>query len=503
MSNRYTQNKRTGDYDGRGQNRGGGVPRNRGDGYGGGHGGGRGDGHRDGHRDGHGGGRGDGPRIRPIEGRRNYQEEQDYNNNRFDFARALKKAEDLLEDEELVFSPGVKEESVDKFVKMGLKDEILCGLTQGGFDEPSDVQSMAIPQILKGREVIVQNQSGTGKSLAFITSCLQTINPELKAPQAIILSPTGPLTIQTYTVCRQVAEFMEDVNIACLTKGVDREKNVRELGNSDNENEIAQIVVATPGRLKDILTEFPQFFQHIKIFVVDECDEILSGTFKDQFKEIIKRIPSRTTMQMCMFSATMSDEVLSITEKILRNPIKILIKKEKMTLDGIKQTYIDMEKDGQVRNKANVLLQMLKVIPIQKLIIYVNRIETANDVQQLLKDDGYDCLCINGEMSSIERSEVLKEFKRGSTHFLISTDLLSRGIDIQQLTLVVNYELPGRNKIECYIHRIGRTGRFGKKGLAINIVNKHERELLNIVQNTFKCEIGPLKNTDLNHVLNG
>ncbi len=478
MSNYYSHNKRTGDRDDRGPNRGGGVPR---------------------HRDQNGG-----PRIRPMDGRRTGPTDQEINE-RFDFARSLQAAQDLVNgDGELVVSPGVIEEQQESFEDMIEKEDLLRGLINQGFDKPSKIQSMSIPQMKKGREIIAQQQSGTGKSISFISAALDMVDEELPHPQVIILSPTGPLTLQTYSVCITTAKFMPNIKIACLTKGVDRNKNIKELGGevpgkSDNDdNRVAQIIVATPGRLRDIITEFPQLFEHIKLFIVDEYDELLSGTFKDQFKEIVQKIPNKKTMQMCMFSATMNDEVIKLASKILKDPVKILIKKEKMTLDGIRQTYIDINANGQ--RKQNVLLFMLNSIPLQKFIIYVNKVETANEIKSLLQDNNFACLCINGEMSTVDRAEVIRDFKNSDIQCLISTDLTSRGIDIQQLSLVVNYELPRKDKIECYIHRIGRTGRFGKKGLAINIVNDREREMLNIVQNTFKCVINPLKNSDLNYV---
>ena len=478
MSNNYSHNRRTGGYEDRGPNRGGGVPRTR--------------------------DHNNGPRIRSMDGRRSGPTDQEINE-RFDYARSIQAAQNLLNNEELILSPEVLEDQQDAFENMIDKEELLRGLLNQGFDRPSNIQSMAIPQIKKGREIIAQQQSGTGKSIAFISSALDKVDEDLEQPQVIILSPTGPLTLQTYAVCMTTAKFMPKIKISCLTKGVDRNKNIRDLGGeapgrSDNEdNKVAQIVVATPGRLKDIITEFPHLFEHIKLFIADEYDELLSGTFKDQFKEIIKNIKNRKTMQMCMFSATMNNEVMNLAKKILTNPIQILIKKEKMTLNGIKQTYIDITANGGQR-KQNVLLFMLNSIPLQKFIIYVNKVDTANEIKTLLQDNTFACLCISGEMSTVDRAEVIRDFKNSEIQCLISTDLLSRGIDIQQLSLVVNYELPRKDKIECYIHRIGRTGRFGKKGLAINIVNAHERDMLNIVQTTFKCSINPLKNSDLNYV---
>ncbi len=477
MSNYNSQNRRTGNYDDRGSGRGGGVPRNR--------------------------DQNSGPRIRPVDGRRIGPSDQEIGE-KFDYARSIQEAQKLLNSEDFVLSPEVLDEQKDKFEDMIEKENLLRGLINLGFDNPSRIQSMAIPQIKAGREIIAQQQSGTGKTVTFCSAILDEIDEDLQAVQAIILSPTGPLTLQTYSVLISLTKFMPKVKISCFVKGVEPNTNIKDIGgevqgSKSDDEQVAQIVVATPGRLKHIISMYPHLFEHVKLFVVDEYDELLSGNFKDQFKEIIQKVPNKSSMQMCMFSATMNDEVVKLAKKILKNPIEIFIKKEKMTLDGIKQTYIDIEANGGQR-KQNVLLYMLNSIPLQKFIIYVNRIETANEIKTLLEDNNFASFCINGEMTPFERAEIIRDFKSSEIQCLISTDLLSRGIDIQQLSLVVNYELPRRDKIECYIHRIGRTGRFGKKGLAINIVDRRERETLNLVQNTFKCPINPLKKSDLNYV---
>jgi superfamily II DNA/RNA helicase len=420
-------------------------------------------------------------------------------NEKFNYAA---NALNLMEKEDIFCSPEVIDDECKEFDdmngKIGLKEELYRGIIAHGFEVPSKIQGYAIPQILKGREILAQSQSGTGKTGAFIISSLQIVDEELKKPQVIILSPTCDLAHQTWVVGKGISQFMTNINFSFTVGGCDRVNNIRELGGSyhgKTDENISQIIIATPGRLIDIIQEFPHLFDSIKLLIIDECDELLSGNFKEELKKIIKALPE--TLQICLFSATLTDETVALADKILQDSIKILIKKEKMTLDGIKQTCIDVESSEE---KLTVLIDMLQSLPVQKFIVYVNSIRNVEILQKFLEDENYQVLTINSQMTKFQRAEVIRDFKKGTTKCLISTDLLSRGIDIQQLSLVINYDLPRAENIQCYIHRIGRTGRFGRKGLAINLVNKYEKQIINLISLTFKVEIESLKKKDLEFI---
>jgi superfamily II DNA/RNA helicase len=418
-------------------------------------------------------------------------------NRRFNYASM---ASDLLDREDILCSEEVITDARDKFEDMGdeegLKEELLLGILAFGYSEPSRIQSYAIPQIIKRRDIIAQSQSGTGKTGAFVISALQVIDEKLNVPQAIILSPTSELAHQTFIVGKSLAIRMPNVKFSFTVGGSDMLNNIKELGGRneiERDNELtSQIVIATPGRLVHLLREYPHLFEHIKLLIVDECDELLSRTFQDEIKTIIERLSDQ--VQICLFSATLSSDVVNLSSKILNNPIQILIKKEKMTLDGIKQTFIPVNNDN---DKLNILVQLLQTIQVQQFIIYVNKIANTQILKNLLENENFSFLIINSTMSKYDRANIVREFKKGEIKCLISTDLLSRGIDIQQLSLVINYDLPHPDKIESYIHRIGRTGRYGKSGLAINLANKQEKDTLNLISLTFKCSIEPMKTSDL------
>jgi len=435
------------------------------------------------------------PKYKPARNPERLNMLQEQYNYKYDYASM---AEELLEKDDIVCSPEVFEMECETFDDMGgeegLKETLLQGIYAYGFESPARIQSLAIPQIISGREILAQSHSGTGKTGTFVISALQLIDDKLKAPQAIILSPTVELAQQTYVVSRSIGTYMKDINYSYTVGGADRNNNIRELGGfvggkkPASEINVAQLVVATPGRLKDLLAYSPELFDNIKLLIVDECDELLHGTFKDELKVIIKALPSN--IKICLFSATLNTDVVKLADALLDNPIKILIKKEKITLKGIKQTYVKVNNQDE---KIEFLKDMLKTLPIQQFLVYVNSKKNSERLKEQLEKENYAVMTINSSNSKIERAEIIRNFKKGAAKCLISTDLLSRGIDIQQLSLVINYDLPRADSIQNYVHRIGRTGRFGKTGIAISLVSDYEKDIQNLIAVTFKCQILPLK----------
>jgi translation initiation factor 4A len=247
------------------------------------------------------------------------------------------------------------------------------------------------------------------------------------------------------------------------------------------------IVVGTPGRVRDMMNRQNLDPTYLKMLIIDEADEMLGLGFLDQINEIIKMIPP--DCQIGLFSATIPPEIIKLTESIMNNPAKILVKKENLTLEGIKQYYLSCSNDN---NKYDNLYEIFANIDVNQCIIYCNTKEKAEKLAELMRAKDFVVSCIHGSMPQEKRNEVMKEFREGASRILISTDLLARGIDVQQVGLVINLELP--SKKENYIHRIGRSGRFGRRGIAINLVSAHEVNYMIEIQEFYHTQILTLPN---------
>ena len=374
--------------------------------------------------------------------------------------------------------------SVETFDELNLKPELLRGIYGYGFEKPSLIQQRAILPIIEQNDVIAQAQSGTGKTAAFAIGTLQLIEPEKDEIQCLVLSPTRELANQTSIVYQFLGEYL-GIKVCLIIGGI-------RLGTSiDKLNEGPQILVGSPGRVLDLIKRKRISLSYLKTFVLDEADEMLSKGFLDTIKEIISLIP--TTTNILLFSATMPKDIVEMTTKFMKEPKKILLKNEELTLEGIKQYYVYLKKE----DKLDVLLQIYRGIEIAQAIIYCNTKKTVDYVSEALKTKGHQISAIHGDLKQIERDNIMKDFRSGVTRVLITTDLLARGIDVYQVSLVINYEMP-REK-ETYIHRIGRSGRFGRKGNAINFVTPPEKEQLEEIQNFYNTNIEQLP-TDLSEI---
>ncbi|KAA0718930.1 Eukaryotic initiation factor 4A-II [Triplophysa tibetana] len=321
-------------------------------------------------------------------------------------------------------------EITDNFDDMSLKETLLRGIYAYGFEKPSAIQQRAIIPCIKGYDVIAQAQSGTGKTATFAISILQQLEIEQKETQALVLAPTRELAQQIQKVILALGDYMGASCHACIG-GTNVRNEMQKL-----QAEAPHIVVGTPGRVFDMLNRRYLSPKWIKMFVLDEADEMLSRGFKDQIYEIFQKLC--TNIQVVLLSATMPADVLEVTSKFMREPVRILVKKEELTLEGIKQFYIYVERE-------------------------------------------------HGDMDQKERDVIMREFRSGSSRVLITTDLLARGIDVQQVSLVINYDLPTNR--ENYIHRIGRGGRFGRKGVAINFVTEEDKRILRDIETFYNTTV--------------
>ena len=376
------------------------------------------------------------------------------------------------------------DETVETFDELNLKPELLRGIYGYGFEKPSAIQQKAILPIIKQRDVIAQAQSGTGKTAAFAIGSLQLVDVSKDEIQCLVLSPTRELAQQTSIVYQFLGECLK-VKVTLLIGGTKVGADL------DKLREGPQVLVGSPGRVLDLIRRKQVSLAYLQTFILDEADEMLSKGFIENIKEIISLIP--TTTKILLFSATMPKEIVDITTKFMKDPAKILVKNEELTLEGIKQYYVYLKKE----DKLDVLLQIYRGIEIAQAIIYCNSKRSVDFVSEELKKKGHMVSSIHGDLKQFERDQVMRYFRNGATRVLITTDLLARGIDVYQVSLVINYELP-REK-ETYIHRIGRSGRFGRKGNAINFVTPPEKDELDAIQKYYNTTIEALP-TDLSEL---
>lgn len=373
------------------------------------------------------------------------------------------------------------------FDTLGIPENILRGIYAYGFEKPSRIQDLAIPKIISGKDIIGQSQSGTGKTGAFSIGTLCQIDETKNSTQALIISPTHELAHQSFNVIKELSSYTK-ITSCKVIGGTNIHASREEL------NKNPHIIVGTPGRILDMITRKYLFTSDIKVVILDEADEILSYGFKDTIHNIVKMISKEC--QICIFSATMTDDILELTDQFMNQPEKLLIQNSQLTLEGIKQYYINVKVNDW---KFDVITDIYDSINIGQCIIYINSKNKLLDVYNGLKQQQFPVAYINGDRTSEERKRIMEEFRAGSIRILLSTDLLSRGIDIQQLSLVINYDLPKEK--ETYIHRIGRSGRYGRKGVAINFITDYDIDYINIIKQHYNTDIEEMP-SDISKILN-
>jgi translation initiation factor 4A len=367
------------------------------------------------------------------------------------------------------------DETVDNFDSMELKPELLRGIYAYGFERPSAIQQRAILPVINNRDVIAQAQSGTGKTATFSISVLQKIDLSVKQCQALILAPTRELAQQIQKVVVAIGDFMNVECHACIGGTVVRD-DMKILQDG------VHIVVGTPGRVHDMIQRRALKTDAIKLFVLDEADEMLSRGFTEQIYDIFQLLPQST--QVVLLSATMPQDVLEVTTKFMRDPVRILVKKAELTLEGIKQFFIAVEKEEW---KLDTLSDLYETVTITQAVIFCNTRRKVDWLTEKLTARDFTVSAMHGDMDQNQRDLIMKEFRSGSSRVLIATDLLARGIDVQQVSLVINYDLPVNR--ENYIHRIGRGGRFGRKGVAINFVTADDVRMMREIEQFYSTQI--------------
>jgi len=387
--------------------------------------------------------------------------------------------------DDVEFETSVDVKVLASFESMKLKEDLIRGIYQYGFRVPSAIQQRAILPICSGRDVIGQAQSGTGKTATFAIGVLQCIDTQSNEPQALILSPTRELAQQIQKVVYALGNYMS-VEVHACVGGKSVGEDIRRLDAG------VQVISGTPGRVFDMIRRKNLRTRTIKMLVLDEADEMLSRGFKEQIYDVYRYLPPNT--QVVLVSATLTREVLEMTKKFMNDPIRILVKRDELTLDGIKQFFVAVEKEQW---KFDTLCDLYDALTITQAVIFCNTKKKVDWLADKMIKANFTVIKMHGEMKQEEREAVMKAFRNIEYRVLITTDLWARGIDVSHVSLVINYDLP--NNRELYIHRIGRSGRFGRKGVAINFVTTDDIRILRDIEQFYATQIDemPMSVADL------
>ena len=373
-----------------------------------------------------------------------------------------------------------KSHEINTWDDLGLSIPLLRSIYSYGFENPSPIQKKAIYPMIKGNDIIAQAQSGTGKTGAFSISTLQLINTKSNTTQAMILSPTRELSRQTFEVIKNLSSLMKQLRVMLLIGGTSTDDNASELKSNP-----PHIVVGCTGRIHDMIRRNYINAKTLKLIVLDEADEMLSSGFKEQVYNIFQHLSNN--IQVALFSATLPPELSALTDKFMRNPVKILVKSEMLTLEGISQFKVQIEDD---RQKYMTLKDLYNHISMSQCIIYCNSVKRVQDLYEAMCEDNFPVCCIHSNMEKEDRANSYNEFKSGKYRVLISSNVTARGIDIQQVSTVINFDIP--KDINTYLHRIGRSGRGGRKGIGINFITRRDFRKLKEIEQHYNTVIEDL-----------
>lgn len=363
-----------------------------------------------------------------------------------------------------------------KFADSGIYPDILRAVLEMGFEVMTPIQEQAIPVLLEGRDIIGQAQTGTGKTAAFAIPMIQSIEPELRKPQGIILCPTRELAMQAAEEIRKLTKYMHGVKVLPVYGGQDIGRQIRALSQG------VQIIVGTPGRVMDHLRRHTIKTAHIKMIVLDEADEMLNMGFREDIETVLADMPAER--QMALFSATMPQAILDITGAYQKNAVYVKVMPREITVAAIKQAYYRVAK----KDKAEALCRLLDYYQPERSLIFCNTKKMVDEITETLKAKGYEAEGLHGDLSQNQRDTVMNLFRNGRCAILTATDVAARGIDVSGVDAVFNYDVP--EDIEYYVHRIGRTGRAGRKGRAFTLISGREifkiRDIERVCHTTIK-----------------
>ncbi|MEE1312205.1 MAG: DEAD/DEAH box helicase [Lachnospiraceae bacterium] len=374
-----------------------------------------------------------------------------------------------------------------KFDDLELKPQILRGIKEMGFEAASPIQAKAIPVALSGQDLVGQAQTGTGKTAAFGIPILQKVDPSIKKVQALILCPTRELAIQVADEIRKLAKYMHGVKVLPIYGGQDITKQIRSLKTGVN------IVIGTPGRVMDHMRRRTLKLDHLTMITLDEADEMLNMGFREDIETILDKVPEdRQTM---LFSATMPKAIMDITRNYQKNAKVVKVVKKELTVPNIEQYYYEV----RPKNKKEILSRLLDIHDPKLAVVFCNTKRMVDEVVEDLKGRGYFAEGLHGDMKQSQRDRVMNSFRNGKTDILVATDVAARGIDVDDVDVVFNYDLPQDD--EYYVHRIGRTGRAGRVGKAFTFVVGREVYKLKDIKRYAKTKIKARPIPSLNDVM--
>lgn len=362
-----------------------------------------------------------------------------------------------------------------RFEEFEIDERILRAVEDMGFEEASPIQAQAIPELLTGKDVVGQAQTGTGKTAAYSIPLLMSIEPELKKPQAVVLCPTRELAIQVADEIRKLAKYMSDIKVLPVYGGQEIVKQIKSLKNG------VQIIVGTPGRVMDHMRRKTVKFDEVKMVVLDEADEMLDMGFREDMETILAGTPDER--QTVMFSATMPKPILDIAGRFQKDPYVIKVVRKELTVENIEQFYYEV----RPKNKPELLCRLIDIYNPKLSVVFCNTKRQVDELISELKGRGYFADGIHGDMKQQQRDRVMSDFRSGKTEILIATDVAARGIDVDDVDVVFNYDLPQDE--EYYVHRIGRTGRAGREGVALSFVSGKEAYKLKEIERYCKTKI--------------
>ncbi|EIE79315.1 hypothetical protein G6F47_009634 [Rhizopus delemar] len=372
-----------------------------------------------------------------------------------------------------------------------LKPELLRSIVDCGFEHPSEVQQECIPQSILGMDVLCQAKSGMGKTAVFVLATLQQLEPVNGEVSVIVLCHTRELAFQIKNEYARFSKYLPDIRTEVFYGGVPMTKDVETL---KDKNKCPHILVGTPGRVLALIRDKHLKLSNVKHFVLDECDKMLEQLdMRRDVQDIFRATPHHK--QVMMFTATLAKDMRPVCKKFMQNPLEIYVDDEaKLTLHGLQQFYKKLEE----REKNRKLNDLLDSLEFNQVCIFVRSVSRANELNRILSDCNFPSICIHSQMTQDERIKRYKSFKEFEKRIMVATDIFGRGIDIERVNIVINYDMP--DSADSYLHRVGRAGRFGTKGLGITFVSdENDTQVLNDVQSRFEVNISPLpEDIDIN-----
>ena len=390
------------------------------------------------------------------------------------------KSETVVDVEEEEAGTEYSSVEINNWDDFDIKPDLLRGIYAHGFEKPSPIQRKAIKPIVDGKDIIAQAQSGTGKTATFTIGSLSKVELEKNETQVLVLSPTRELSKQTANVMLGIGGMMKDLRVQVIVGGSSIDED-----SAFMKNNVPHVIAGCPGRVYDMIRRNHINVKTVKIVVLDEADEMLSTGFKEQVYNIFQHF--KNDVQVALFSATLPPYINNITSKFMRDPVRVTVKTEQLTLEGISQYFIAVEDDMQ---KYATVKDLYKFMSLSQCIIYCNSVKRVSDLYDAMMEDGFPVCRIHSSMEKADRDKAFSEFRIGSSRVLISSNVTARGIDIQQVSCVINFDIP--KDVHTYLHRIGRSGRWGRKGTGINLITRRDTSKLKEIEEYYSCQINEL-----------